>query len=211
LNEQQDRQSRTYGVPHPGTFIVDRKGVVSARFFEDAYQERYTAAAILAARGVAPSRAPVTIETAHLTVRASITETTVAPGQRLSIVAQMVPRPSIHVYAPGKHTYRVVRLVIDPAPWLRIHETTYPAPERYYFKPLNERVTVYSKPFRLTRDATILATQEMQKLIATMPDVVIAGAVEYQACDDKVCYIPARVPFSFTLTTRPLDRRPPRE
>ncbi|MBA2260473.1 MAG: peroxiredoxin family protein, partial [Acidobacteria bacterium] len=63
LNEQQDRQSRTYGVPHPGTFIVDRKGVVSARFFEDAYQERYTAATILATRGAAPPGTPVTIET----------------------------------------------------------------------------------------------------------------------------------------------------
>ena len=45
------RKSRTYGIPHPGTFIVDRKGVVSSRFFEDAYQERYTAATILSTMG----------------------------------------------------------------------------------------------------------------------------------------------------------------
>ncbi|MBA2257970.1 MAG: hypothetical protein H0W18_03675 [Acidobacteria bacterium] len=154
---------------------------------------------------------PATIETPHLTVNASITETTVAPGERISVVAQMVPRRSMHVYAPGKHTYQVVRLVIDPAAWLRVHETRYPAAEQYHFKPLDERVEVYSKPFRLTRDVTILATPDMQKLIATMPTVVIAGAVEYQACDDKVCYVPARVPFSFALATRSLDRRPPRK
>ena len=38
LNEEQEPGTRSYGIPHPGTFIVDRKGVVTARFFEDAYQ-----------------------------------------------------------------------------------------------------------------------------------------------------------------------------
>jgi len=47
-----DPKSRTYAIPYPGTFIVDRKGVVS-RFFEDAYQERYTAATILNSLGTA--------------------------------------------------------------------------------------------------------------------------------------------------------------
>ncbi len=42
LNETMDPKSRFYGVPHPGTFIVDRQGVVVARFFEQAYQERFT-------------------------------------------------------------------------------------------------------------------------------------------------------------------------
>jgi peroxiredoxin len=63
LNEQHESGSRSYGIPHPGTFIVDRNGVVTARFFEDAYQERYTAAAILAARGINPGGAAVTADT----------------------------------------------------------------------------------------------------------------------------------------------------
>ena len=57
LNEQQKPGTASYGIPHPGTFIVDRRGVVTARFFEDAYQERYTAAAILAAQGINPDGA----------------------------------------------------------------------------------------------------------------------------------------------------------
>jgi hypothetical protein len=42
-----------------------------------------------------------------------------------------------------------------------------------------------------------------------MPTLTLAGALEYQACDDKVCYNPARAPFSFKVTTKGLDRRPP--
>ena len=40
LNETVDPKSRTYGIPDPGTLVVDRRGVVQSRFFEDAYQER---------------------------------------------------------------------------------------------------------------------------------------------------------------------------
>jgi hypothetical protein len=209
LNEQQEPGARAYGVPHPGTFIVDRKGVVTARFFEDAYQERFTVAAIFAAQGANPTGSSVAAETNHLSMSAAISDSTVAPGERVSIVAVVTPRPTMHVYAPGKHGYRVVRLSVDAQPWLRAHEPRYPPPEIYHFKPLDERVEVYSKPFRLVQDVTILATPEVQKALAAMPTISIAGALEYQACDDKACYNPVRLPFSFTVTTKVLDRRPP--
>jgi AhpC/TSA family/Disulphide bond corrector protein DsbC len=209
LNQEQEPGTRSYGIPHPGTFIVDRTGVVTARFFEDAYQERYTAAAILAAQGTNLGGASVTAQTNHLSMSASISDSTIAPGERLSIVFDVTPRPTMHVYAPGKHDYRVVRLTVEAQPWLRAHDIRYPPSEIYHFKPLNERVEVYAKPFRLVQDVTVLATPEIQKSLAAMPTLTIAGALEYQACDDKVCYNPARVPFSFTLTTKALDRRPP--
>jgi hypothetical protein len=211
LNAQQDPKTRSYGVPHPGTFIVDRKGVVRARFFENAYQERYTAATILAAQGVDPDGASATTSTSHLTMAAAITDASVAPGERISVVVNVTPRPTMHVYAPGRHEYQVVRLVIDPQPWLRLHDTVYPPSETYHFEPLNERVEVYSKAFRLVRDLTILASPEIQKTLATLPTVTITGALEYQACDDKICYNPARVPMRFTLAVKPLDRNPPGE
>ena len=44
-------------------------------------------------------------------------------------------------------------------------------------------------------------------MIAGMTAVTIAGAVEYQACDDKVCYNPARLPFSFEVALKGLERR----
>lgn len=48
-------------------------------------------------------------------------------------------------------------------------------------------------------------------MLANASSVTIGGALEYQACDDKVCYNPTRVPLSFTLAVKPLDRRPPGE
>jgi hypothetical protein len=210
LNETMDPKTRFFGVPHPGTFILDASGVVTARFFEEAYQERYTVGAMLAGRGVDPASGAVGASTPHLSLRATISDREqVAPGQRLSILAVVTPRPRMHLYAPGKHDYQVVQLSIDPQPWLRLHETQYPPSEIYHFKPLDERVEVYSQPFRLMRDVTILATPEAQKQLGSLTTVTLTGALEYQACDDAICFNPARVPISFTLSLKPLDRRPP--
>ena len=117
----------------------------------------------------------------------------------------------MHLYAPGKHDYQVVRLTIDPQPWLKLADTVYPPSEIYHFVPLDERVEVFAKPFRLQRDVTLLATPEAEKQFGAMTEVTLSGALEYQACDDKICFNPTRVPISFTLTLKNLDRRPPGE
>ena len=74
---------------------------------------------------------------------------------------------------------------------------------------LDKRVEVFIKPFRVRRDVTLLATPEAQKLLAAMTTLTITGALEYQACDDKVCFNPTRVPISFVVSVKGLDRRPP--
>ena len=205
LNETEKPGTRGYGIPHPGTFIVDRNGVVLSRFFEAPYQERYTVATMLPSLGEA---GPGLTTTPHVSVAARLSEAVASPGQRLSIVVDVTPSRGMHVYAPGKHDYQVVRLVLDPQPWLRTHELSYPAPEIYHFTPLDERVEVYSRPFRLRRDVTLVATPDAQKQLAAAGTVTITGALEYQACDDKVCYNPSRVPVSFEVKVTPLDRRP---
>jgi hypothetical protein len=209
LNDTLDPSTRFYGVPHPGTFMLDRRGIITARYFEDAYQERNTVSSILA-RQADPKAPPGAIrsETAHLTVQTSISDTSVAPGERASLVFDVTPKAHMHVYAPGRHGYQVIAVKLDPQPWLKVAPTVYPPSEIFHFKQLDERVETYSKPFRLVQDVTVLATPEIQKLLAGMPAVTLSGQLEYQACDDTICYQPARIPVSFTLTLRQLDRKP---
>ena len=47
-------------------------------------------------------------------------------------------------------------------PWLKVHPIVYPASTIYHYKPLDERVEVFARPFRLRRDVTLLATQDAQ-------------------------------------------------
>ena len=94
-------------------------------------------------------------------------------------------------------------------PWLKVHPIVYPASTIYHYKPLDERVEVFARPFRLRRDVTLLATQDAQKLLGAMTAATLSGTLEYQACDDHVCFNPVRVPVSFTIAVKALDRRPP--
>jgi hypothetical protein len=207
LNTTVEPNTRAYGVPFPGTFVIDRQGVVRSRFFEDAYQERNTVASILVRQGGVAFGPASSVETPHLRLKASVSDTWAAPGERVSLVFDIEPKSRMHVYAPGNHTYQVVRASIETEPWLRVHPMAYPASEIYLFKPLNERVEVYQKPFRLVQDVTVLATREAQQQLANSSRITIGGRLEYQACDEKLCYMPQSIPISWTLAVAPLDRK----
>ncbi len=207
LNTGNKEGTRAYGVPYPGTFMLDRSGAVVARYFEEAYQERNTVSSILTRQGNGVGNGPVqTVRTSHVTVQAAASDGVVSPGSRFVLSLEVTPRKGMHVYAPGKHTYQTVAFVPTAQPWLKAYPLKYPASEIYHFVPLDERVEVYQKPFTLVQDLTVLATPEVQKLLAGQTTLIVAGQLEYQACDDKVCYAPTKVPVSLTLDLTPLLR-----
>ncbi|HWI18044.1 MAG TPA: protein-disulfide reductase DsbD domain-containing protein, partial [Vicinamibacterales bacterium] len=145
--------------------------------------------------------APVRNDTMHLTVNASISASTIAAGDKVSLRFDVIPKRAMHVYAPGKHDYQVIAVKLDPQPWLKVAPTAYPPSEIYHFKELDEKVETYGKPFTLVQDVTVLNTAVAKKALAAAP-VRLTGKLEYQACDDKVCYAPTRVPVSFELTVK---------
>ena len=192
---------RHRGIPFPGTFLVDRQGRVTSRSFEDYYWERNTVSNIMLRAGTAG--APVQAmqaSTQHLDVNAYPSDASVAPGVRFSLVVDVTPKPGMHVYAPGATQYRVISVNIPPQPYLRTTTPIrYPASEIYHFVPLNERVPVYQKPFSLLVEVVRENTPEARKAMTGMTELVINGTLEYQACDDKICYNPASLPLTWRV------------
>lgn len=205
LNGTHEPGTRTYGVPHPGTFMLDANRTVTARFFEEAYQERSTAASILVRQGAGGAGPSLTAANQHIAVKAAVSDAQVAPGSRVTLSFDVTPGRRIHVYAPGAD-YQVIAVTLEPQPLVVEHDTVYPPSEIYHFVPLDERVPVYMQPFRLTRDVTIAATKEAQQALRGMETLTLTGKLEYQACDDKICFRPNAIPFKFELKIRPLDR-----
>ena len=150
----------------------------------------------------APAPGAVRNDTMHLTVQSSISKTDVTAGDKVSVRVAVTPKRNMHVYAPGKHDYQVIAVKIDPQPWLKVAPTTYPPSEIYHFAALDEKVETYGKPFTLVQDLTILDSAAARKALAAGSTVKVSGRLEYQACDDKVCYAPARVPISFSLAVK---------
>jgi DsbC/DsbD-like thiol-disulfide interchange protein len=130
-------------------------------------------------------------ETAHLVVSWRAPQT-VAPGARVSLVVEVTPKPTMHVYAPGQQDLIPISLTIEPTSGVRLRKPEYPKPERYFFAPLKETQLVYSAAFTIKQDVTIDAAQAVDP-------IKISGTLRYQACDDNVCYMPQSIPVSWSL------------
>ena len=195
---------RHRGIPFPGTFMLDRQGRVTSRFFEDYYWERNTVSNIMLRAGAAGTPVQATqASTQHLDVTAYPSDASVAPGTRFSLVLDVTPKPGMHVYAPGATQYRVITVNITPQPGIRTTPMRYPASEIYHFVPLNERVPVYQKPFTLLVEAVRENTAEARKAMTGMTELVVSGTLEYQACDEKICYNPVSLPLSWKVALTP--------
>jgi peroxiredoxin len=189
----------------PSVVVLDASRRVAMRF-EEAQGTRVTVGSLLARMG-APSPSPGrTILANHLDVTPSTSAMSAAPGDRFSIVADIVPGPRIHVYAPGNTDYIPISLRVTPHALLSIYDTVYPPSEEYHFVPLNERVQVFQKPFRIVRDLSVLATPEARQALAASSVVEIEGELDYQACDDRVCFPPETVPLRWRMTVAPPER-----
>jgi hypothetical protein len=194
------------GIAFPGTFVLDRNGRVKQRFFEDFYVERNTVSEILLKLGdkTGAAVAATRISSAHLDITTYPSLSQVAAGEHFSVVLEIQPHTRIHVYAPGAKGYRAISLAIEPNPQVRVLPLRYPASQIYFFKPLNERVPVFQKPFRLAQELVLEGTLPAQAALRGKDSVTVKGTFEYQACDDKECFNPVSVPLSWTLKLRPL-------
>jgi peroxiredoxin len=201
-----ETNQQAYGIPFPGTFMLNAQGVVTARFFEQAYQERNTVGSILARLGNTVDVAATKVASPQIEITSYATDAIVAPGTHFSVVLDVRPTAGVHVYAPGATGYKPVALSIQPQPAVIIRDAQYPQPEIYHFKPLNERVQVFQRPFRIVQDLAIDASPQGQAAVTDASSLTIKGVLAYQACDDKVCFTPQSVPLTWTVTLRQLDR-----
>jgi peroxiredoxin len=196
--------ARMAGIAFPGTFILDSNGRVRSRFFEDFYITRNTVSSILRRADNGITVPGTKLSTAHLDVTAYPSDSAIAPGNRITLAFDVVPHRGIHVYAPGAASYRVIELKLAPQALIRALPPRYPASQIYFFKPLNERVPVYEKPFTLLQDIELDGTAQAQAALRGKDSLTLNATLEYQACDAKICYNPESVPFSWTLTLRPI-------
>ncbi len=196
-----------YGVPYPGTFIIDPNGIVRSKYFEDRYQERYSAATILMREfGSAAGTRETTVKTAHLEMKYFSTRDVVHPDLRFTLVADFDLKPKMHVYAPGAQGYIPIELTLDSSPTFRAKPAVYPKGEMLYLAPIQETVSVFQGKFRITQDVTMADANALEGIVNAGGEMKITGRLRYQACDDQECFLPQNIPLSWTLKVQPLDR-----
>jgi DsbC/DsbD-like thiol-disulfide interchange protein len=132
----------------------------------------------------------------HAAIATAPATPTAAAGGKVALFVDMTPNPGVHVYAPGAKDYLPVKVTLKPQADLKVGKITYPKSEMVFFAPLNETVPVYQKAFRLEQEVTLA------KSVKAGSTVTIAGTLDFQACDDKVCFVPESVPVNWTVTVK---------
>jgi len=137
----------------------------------------------------APAKKP-----GHATIVATPADVSGKAGEKLVLFVDVTPKPGMHVYAPGNADYIPITVKLNPQPEITAGKLAYPKSEVVTLA--DEKVSVFQKPFRLTQDVTL------DKSAKPGSTVAVAGTVNFQACDDRVCYPPENAPVSWTVSVK---------
>ena len=144
------------------------------------------------AQTLAPKRPGVQ----HVTVTATTSAASVPKGGRVTLYADVTPKPAIQVYAAGATDFTPVSLVVTPRAGITTLPVKYPVPDKLPPTGTADPVPVYRTAFRIAQPISLASSLPPGEL------VTIAGVVNYQACDDRLCYPVASMPVTWTFSVQ---------
>jgi hypothetical protein len=209
LNESTPKNTPFAGIPYPGTYLVDPKGVVISKYFVDDFRERDTAGEILVKQfGIRTEEAHSTADTKFFQATVSASNQLVHQGQHISLVLDLELKPGMHVYAPGvSDGYIPIDWKMADSPGFKAGAVNYPKPRTIRLEVIKETVPAYIGSLRLVRDIVIGTDQLVKPLLNAANELTVEGSLRYQVCDDRECYPPATLPLKWVLQFEPLDRQ----
>ena len=95
---------------------------------------------------------------------------------------------------------------MTPSAAWKSSDVHFPPAKTLQLEAINETVPVFDGKFRLSRELVIADEKTVRPLLDAAGNLVIEGAIKYQACDDRQCFLPAKVPVKWTIPFQALDR-----
>ena len=207
LNETVKAGTEFYGIPYPGTFILDVQGNVVSKHFEDDYRERVSASDILVQDfGQQANAARRVTETKHLRLVTTASTQVAQPGHRIVLSLEADLKPGMHVYAPGVQGYIPIEWRLEESAATKPRAFEYPPSVMMRLDAIGETVPVYRDRVRINREITFGSEDVLKALVNVAGGLVLNGSFRYQACDDSKCYIPETVRLTWNFRLEGLDR-----
>jgi hypothetical protein len=204
-----EAKGMTKGMAYPGFFYIDQNGVIREKYFEAKYTNRFTANDVIGR--LFPElieEVSQNVEAPHLRLTLTQSDRAVAPGNRVTLAAEIELPSGVHVYSPGVNGYKPIQMQLQPRSGIELSDPTYPDSKILYLEAIQESVPVFEGKFRITQDATVIPSEALdvaRSLVGTQKTISITGELRYQACDKAICYPPASVPLKWQLQILPLD------
>ena len=207
LNDSLPTDSPVYGIPYPGSYLLDAQGRVKSKYFEPDFKERFSAGTVLVREFGAAGEHEGVIENRHLKLTYSTSAPVLRPGQRVTLILDVELKPKMHVYAPGvQDTYIPVSWKETASNGWTFESVTWPQSRILHLPAINEKVPVYENKFRIVRDVLMGQEKELKAAIGDSTSAAIESVFRYQACDDRVCYPPENLTLKWTVPVQMHDR-----
>jgi DsbC/DsbD-like thiol-disulfide interchange protein len=131
------------------------------------------------------------VEGKHVRVVLSQSPGSARSGSKVRLLAEVQLPKGMHVYAPGiEAPYRPIQLKLEPTDGVRFSPVKYPSSKKVRLEAIDETVPVFT-------DAVTLETTATVSSLAS--PVEVRGSLNYQVCDDRICYRPEQIPLSWRI------------
>ncbi len=188
-----------YGLPFPGSYVVDADGIVVAKFFEHNFAIRPGPEQLLAAAlGTEFDVPEIERPPDRMSVDVAIDGDRLPMGVTRQIVATFRVPEGQHLYSePVPDGLVAAAIELDDNDGILSYEPVMPPTSPLTLSGSGDTLAVYEGDVVL-RLPVAQNARNMQK-----DDdgrfVTISGLVRWQACDDVECFLPESMPFSFRV------------
>ena len=186
-----------YGIPYPGTYVVNPEGTITHKFFDNNLAVRAGPEQLLRAAQGQPMLESKANETAPDAIQVSVAldgNTLASTVQKDLVVSFSVPAGR-HVYAePAPRGSMAVDVVLDENKRLVQRRLVRPTSAPHTLAGTRESFQVHDGVFELRLPLTVNGG-----FGGGSTEISVSGEVRWQSCDNAVCDIPAGQRFELQL------------
>lgn len=193
-----------FGVPHPGTFVINEEGFVIDRWFEQSYRVRSSGAVVVERLlGRVDNSAAVTARAAGtgVAMRAWLSDAVYRPWVETMLYVDIAIEPGLHLCAqPVPNGFQALEVTVSPQAGLFAGAAPMPPGSSFRMVGFDDPFIVYEGRVRV--DVSL-------SLIENKGPAGLGVAVCHQVCDESGCFVPETAVMHLTIVGADHDRSVP--
>ena len=211
LNEQvRPGDSLLYGIPYPGTYVVDEDGIVLEKFFHDSYKKRESGHSLLDAalgRVLLGDAEPMASGGGDgIRVLAAFHGGPIKQGAQRSVVVRFELPEGLHVYGEPVPEGMVPTTVSVTGPeGLTIQSPEYPPTQQLWLESLGVELPVWSGTLDIRVPVFALSSLASECRPLDRESETLEVEVRYQACNERECLLPRTETFHLDVPVQAID------
>lgn len=190
-----------YGVPYHGSYVINEEGVIVAKLFDTEATLGHSTGVVVAKLFDSPLNThEKVVKHDRLTLSYYASSNFVSAGDEVELTIDVLLNDTLHVYAPDGGEHIPVEWRLEGSSAIAAHPVEFPPATTLILESTKDSAAVYTGRFQLSRKITINPGDlKTIRAVDAQGNVIVKGTFSFQACDDKICYLPTSIPLKWTL------------